>query len=163
MYGDATTPDPTAAGYRQKPTTRVQVGLALLAVPALLTGVWAVFAPSSWYSDYGTDLAPPSAFGQYNEHFVQDLGSGYLGIGAVLAFAALWPRREAVRIALIGFLVFTIPHLVVHIVERGELDDSGYFFTVGLLLFGCVVAAWVWLLNEKANPSIETGTGAARA
>ena len=134
---------------------RIRIGLAVLAVPTLLTGAWAVFAPSSWYSDFGTDLAPPSAFGAYNEHFVQDLGSGYLGIGAVLVLALVWPRLEAVRIALIGFLVFSTPHLVVHIVERGELSDGGYYFTAGSLLFGCLLAIWIWFLNEKAHNSAD--------
>lgn len=133
------------------PNTLVRVGLALLGLPSLLTGAWAVFAPRSWYSDYGGGVAPPSAFGQYNEHFVQDLGSGYLAVAAILLFAFIWPRRDTVRVALIGFLVQNLPHFVVHLIDQGELTRGAY---VGLnvgLAFGLVVALWVWWMNERAG------------
>lgn len=137
-------------GYREDLVRRVRIGLGLLATPTLITGLWAIFAPASWYSDYGHGVAPPSAFGHYNEHFVQDLGSGYLGIGAVLLMAVLWPRREAVQIALVGFLVFSVPHFVVHLVEAGKLTRTGYLVTTGALLLGSLVALWVWRLNSRA-------------
>lgn len=137
--------------YRQDLVRRVRIGLALLATPTLVTGLWAIFAPASWYSDYGHGVAPPSAFGHYNEHFVQDLGSGYLGIGAVLLMAVLSPRRESVQVALIGFLVFSVPHFVVHLVEAGELTRAGYLVTTGALLLGILVALWVGRLNGRAS------------
>lgn len=137
--------------YRTDLLRRVRIGLALLATPTLITGLWAILAPASWYSDYGHGVAPPSAFGHYNEHFVQDLGSGYLGIGAVLLLAVLWPRREAVQVALIGFVVFSAPHLVVHLVEAGKLTRTGYLVTTGALLLGTVVALWVLRLNRRAH------------
>lgn len=144
-------------GYRQDLVRRVRIGLALLATPTLITGVWAIFAPASWYSDYGHGVAPPSAFGHYNEHFVQDIGSGYLGIGAILLMAVLWPRREAVKIALVGFLVFSVPHFVVHLIEGGKLTRTGYLVTTGALLFGALVALWVWRLNSRANATAASG------
>lgn len=145
--------DGPRSGYRTDLVRRVRIGLALLATPTLITGLWAILFPASWYSDYGHGVAPPSAFGHYNEHFVQDLGSGYLGIGAVLFLAVLWPRREAVQIALIGFVVFSVPHLVVHLVEAGKLSRTGYFATTGALLLGTLVALWVLRLNRRAHLS----------
>lgn len=127
----------------------LRIGLYVLAIPALLTGAWAVFAPRSWYSDFGGNT-PPSAFGAYNEHFVQDLGAGFLAVAATLVFAAVWPRREVVRVALLAFAVHTIPHFVVHLIEKGKLDQSGYLGLNGGLLFGLLVAAWVWVMNERA-------------
>ena len=140
-------------------TTWVRIGLGALAVPALLTGTWAVFAPRSWYSDFGGN-APPSAFGAYNEHFVQDLGAGFLAVGAVLAFAALWPRREVVRLALVAFVVHTVPHFVVHLISKGELDQAGYLGINGALLFELLVAVWVWVMSERAYP---VGSDSSRA
>lgn len=145
------TPTIARPRYRQDLIRRVRIGVALLATPSLITGLWAILAPASWYSDYGHGVAPPSAFGDYNEHFVQDLGSGYLGIGAVLVMAVLWPRRESVQIALVGFLVFNIPHFVIHLVETGKLTRAGYLVTTGALLVGSLVAIWVWRLNTRAN------------
>ena len=135
--------------YRHDLARRVRIAVTVLAVPTVITGLWSILAPASWYSDYGHGIAPPSAFGHYNEHFVQDLGSGYLGIGAVLVAAAVWLHRETVRVALIGFLAFSVPHFVIHLVEGGELSRSGYIFTNGALGLGIVVAVWVWRLNDR--------------
>lgn len=146
------------SGYRQDVTRRVRVGLIVLAAPTLITGLWAVFAPASWYADYGHGIAPPSAFGAYNEHFVQDLGSGYLGIGAVLVCAAVWLQRQVVTTALIGFLAFTVPHFVVHVVEAGALDRAGYLFTTGVLLAAGLVALWVWRLNARRGGEVAMRT-----
>lgn len=150
-------PEGARAAYRTDLVRWVRIGLALLATPTLITGLWAILAPASWYTDYGHGVAPPSAFGHYNEHFVQDLGSGYVGIGAVLLLAVLWPRREAVQIALIGFVVFSAPHLVVHLVEAGELTRTGYLVTTGALLLGTLVALWVLRLNQRAHFGSDDG------
>ena len=135
--------------YAQDLSRRVRVGLSLLALPTLITGLWSIIAPASWYEDYGHGIAPPSAFGHYNEHFVQDLGSGYLGIGAALVASAVWLHRDAVKTALIGFVVFSLPHFVIHLVEAGDLSRSGYLVTNGALAIGILVALWVWRLNLR--------------
>jgi len=137
------------SSYRHDTTRRVRTGLIILAIPTLVTGLWAVFAPASWYADYTHGVAPPSAFGLYNEHFVQDLGSGYLGVGVVLVVAALITTPAVVTAATLGFTAFTAPHLVVHLVEGGELDIAGFAFTTGLLAGGLLLAAWVWLLSRR--------------
>lgn len=139
--------------YRHDFARRIRVGLALLAVPTVITGLWSILAPASWYADYGHGIAPPSAFGHYNEHFVQDLGSGYLGIGAVLVTAAIWLHRETAQAALIGFLAFSVPHFVIHLIEAGDLTRAGYLFTNGALALGIVVALWVWRLNGRLTRS----------
>ena len=145
-------------------TTRlVRIGLGILAAPTVLTGAWATFAPRSWYSDYGGSAAPPSAFGPYNEHFVQDLGGGFLAVGAVLLFACVWPRRDTVRVALIAFAAHTIPHFVVHLVDRGQLDQGGYLGINATLLFGLLLAAWVWVMNERGYSEASNSATPARA
>lgn len=139
--------------YRGDFARRIRVGLALLAVPTVITGLWSILAPDSWYTDYGHGIAPPSAFGHYNEHFVQDLGSGYLGIGAVLVAAAIWLHRETLQAALIGFIVFSLPHFAIHLVEAGDLSRGGYLFTNGALGLGILVALWVWRLSTRLTKS----------
>ncbi|HEX9712576.1 MAG TPA: hypothetical protein VGB52_08520 [Actinomycetota bacterium] len=138
------------SSYRNDTSRRVKVGLIILAVPTLVTGLWAVFAPASWYADYTQGIAPPRAFGSYNEHFVQDLGSGYLGVGVVLVVAAIMLTPAVVTAAVLGFTAFTLPHLIVHLVEGGDLDAAGYAFTTGLLAGGMVLAIWVWFLSRRA-------------
>ena len=125
--------------------TRVRVGLTVLLVPSLVTGVHALLAPRSWYDDFTGGIAPPSAFGAYNEHFVQDVGAGYLGIAAALAWAIAHLRFDVVRGALAAFLVFSVPHLVVHLMERGELDDTGFVLVNAVLGLSVLVAVWLWV------------------
>ena len=141
--------------YRHNIEKRIRAGLGILAAPTIITGIWAIFAPASWYSDYGHGVAPPSAFGAYNEHFVQDLGSGYLGVGAVLLAATVILQRHAVTVALVGFLAFTLPHLAVHVVEAGGLDGVGYAFTTGVLGLGVGLALWIGVLNSRRTRSGE--------
>lgn len=138
-------------GYRRDLARRVRFGLFLLGAPTVITGIWAIVFPASWYADYGHGVAPPSAFGAYNEHFVQDLGGGYLGVGAALIWAAVALRREGVRVALIAFLVFTVPHFVIHLIEGGELSRAGYFVTTGALAVGLLLSLWVWRLNARRD------------
>lgn len=130
---------------------KVRIGLWILAIPTFVIGVWAVFAPSSWYVDFNKGLAPPSAFGAYNEHFIQDLGSGYLGVGALLIWSALRQQRDLVRGALIAYVVFSLPHFVIHLVEDGDLDRKGYLFTNGILGLGIAVALYVWAMNARTS------------
>ena len=137
----------------------VRFGLAVLGLPTVLTGAWAVFAPRSWYSDYGEGVgAPPSAFGQYNEHFVQDLGSGYLAVAAALLFAVIWPTRDAVRVALIAFVVQTVPHFVVHLIDQGQLTRGGYLGLNASLAIGLAIALWVWWMNERVEGARSAAT-----
>ena len=131
------------------PSRRLRVLLVLLLVPTGLTGAWALFGPASWYDNYGPPDATPSAFGAYNEHFVQDVGGGFLGIAAVLLFAAISMHRDVVRAALLGFLVFNVPHQIVHLISRGDLDTSGYAFVNASLALGIVVALWAWKLTLR--------------
>lgn len=130
-------------------TTRLRIWLAVLTAPTLLSGVWALLGPASWYRDYGAGIAPPSAFGAYNQHFIQDIGGGYLAVAAALIWAMLAVERNVVRAALIAFLAFNLPHLVIHLLERGELTQQGYLFVNGGLAFGVAVSLWAWRLTAR--------------
>lgn len=127
----------------------LRIGLVALTVPNMLTGAWALFAPSSWYSGFGPQGATPSLFGPYNEHFVQDLGGGFLAVGAVLLFALLRTQRDVVRAALLAFFAFTLPHFAVHLVEQSGLSDSGFIFINVSLGASVVLAAWLWRLTSR--------------
>lgn len=130
-------------------TRALRIGLAVLTVPSVVTGAWALSAPASWYASYGPKGATPSLFGPYNEHFVQDLGGGFLAVGAVLLFALARTQRDVVRAALMAFFVFTLPHLAVHLVEQAGLSDSGYLFINVSLGASVVLAAWLWRLTSR--------------
>lgn len=89
------------------------------------------------------DLGWVAAFGRYNEHFIQDIGGAYLGFGMLLAWAAWRTTRSLARGAAIGYLVFAVPHLLIHIFVRETLSTSGYVGTIMPLAFSVALAAWV--------------------
>ena len=95
--------------------TWVRLGLLALAVPQLITGIWAVFDPSGWYKDFpgfGPSLVasePP-----YNGHLATDAGAGFLATGVILLLGAAWGHRREITLALVGYLAFAVPHAVFH-------------------------------------------------
>lgn len=93
----------------------MRVGLGILSLSALAVGFWALFLPRSFYEDFPSPgRAWVSTLGPYNAHLVIDVGAMYLALGVLLAAAALSLGRELVRVSLVAWLVFAVPHFVYH-------------------------------------------------
>ncbi len=107
---------------RKRPSRLVRWGTTLLGLSAAVPGVWALAAPRSFFRDFpGAGLGWVASFPPYNEHLIRDVGSFYLGFAVLLLLAALSADRVALRVALLGFIAFTIPHFIFHLQHR----DSG--------------------------------------
>ncbi len=129
--------------------------LVILALPNLSTGIWALFAPRSWYDDFpGRALGWIAAFGDYNEHFIQDIGSAYLGFGAAFLVAAIVLNPRAAQVAAIAYLVFATPHLLIHIFVRETLTTVGYLGTLGFLAIGIILSLWVLNATRAAATAV---------
>jgi hypothetical protein len=91
---------------------RIVLGVLLLI--ALVTGLWALLAPRSFYDSFpgGGGMHWVSADGPYNRHLVSDVGSMYLALAA-LTVAAL-ARPALARLAGVVWLVFSVPHWLYH-------------------------------------------------
>ncbi len=93
----------------------VRVGLAVLAATQLIIGGWALFAPAGFYSGFPSAghawvaLLPP-----YNEHLVRDVGALSLACAVILVGAAIWPQRLLVRLAILAFAAYAVPHTLFH-------------------------------------------------
>jgi hypothetical protein len=69
--------------------------------PQILTGLWALSAPRSFYDDYPlAGRAWISTLGPYNEHLVRDVGAGLLALGMLVALAAFLLERRLVQVSL---------------------------------------------------------------
>jgi len=144
--------------------SKIRLALVVLAVPNLSTGLWALLGPRSWYDDFpGSGLGWVAAFGPYNEHFVQDIGGAYLGFGVLLAWAAWRTTASLARGATIGYLVFAVPHLLVHVFVRETLSTTAYVGTIAPLAFSVLLAAWVAWRADDSRPAATVGTGARSA
>ena len=70
----------------------VRVLLIVLGAVALELGVWATFAPRSFYDDFpGLGRAWVAADGPYNEHLVRDFGGLNLALAVLTLVAAASP------------------------------------------------------------------------
>jgi hypothetical protein len=120
--------------------------LALLAVPALVEGLWATAAPSSFYRSFPGTGHWVAALPPYNEHLVRDVGQLALALGIVTVGALVMRRRSVIRLVGAAWLVEALPHFLFHVLNRQGLGSAqltasltGLAFTV-VLAVGCVVA-----------------------
>ena len=103
----------------------LRILLVFMGVPSVLIGLWAGFAPRGFYDDFpggGHSWIAPG--GPFNEHLVRDVGLLNLALAVVTIAAAVWLTRPLVRATACAWLVYSVPHLVYHVVHRGALGPS---------------------------------------
>lgn len=96
----------------------------------LLSGLWAMVAPRSFFESAAT-------FEPYNQHFLQDIGAFQVGLGAVLLLAAVLTAADGLAVALLGVGVGSGAHVVSHVVGRdlgGTPEADLPLFTVVTVL-----------------------------
>jgi hypothetical protein len=105
----------------------VRVILAVWAFVALQLGIWATFAPRSFYDDYpGFGREWVRVDGPYNEHLVRDFGALNLALTVVTIAALVTMLRPLVIAVAIGWLAWGVPHLVYHLrhLDKYSTDDK---------------------------------------
>jgi hypothetical protein len=116
---------------------------AALGVPQLAIGLWALFAARSWFDDFpGIGPALVAAEPPFNRHLATDVGAAFVATGIALVLAAVvFATRDAMRLALVTYLAFAVPHTVYHAThEAAGLSTAADAFNVFLLSSGALVA-----------------------
>jgi len=87
----------------------------------LLIGIWMLFFPLSWYTDF--PAAIPHT-GPFNPHFVRDLGIVFLTVACAFAWCARHLSRS--RPIHLGLTVFFTGHALLHLFEilTGRMPES---------------------------------------
>jgi len=125
----------------------LRLGLVVLALPNLFNGLFALLAPRTWFDTFSVgDL------GGYSDHLVRDVGEAFIATSVLLLLAALWTEKRVVYVALIGWLVFNVPHLVNHIFERDALSMADYLGVIAILGFNCVFAGILFVQARTRLP-----------
>jgi hypothetical protein len=141
------------------PIRTKQVIAAALALSAANVGVWAEFAPKSFYESFPmTGHHWISSLGPYNEHITRDIGGLYLALVTISAWTILRPRTEAFTMIGAGWLVFSIPHFIYHMfhLDRyGAADTIGNFVALG----GTVILAALLMLPTSTSAAGDAGSG----
>ncbi|HWD79173.1 MAG TPA: hypothetical protein VG497_09825 [Kribbella sp.] len=105
--------------------TYVRVVLIVLAALEIVLGLWLSIVPKTFYDHVPTvNWTPP-----YSDHLFHDFGGASLGLGIVLAAAALRFDRFLAAIALTAYLAYAGPHLFFHL---GHLDGDNPALSTGL-------------------------------
>ena len=134
------------------PRRVVRVALGILALIGIQVGVWAAFAPRSFYDDFpGSGRVWVAVDGPYHEHLVRDVGALNLALAVVAIVALVTLSRAAVLAAGGAWLAYGVPHLVYHLRHTDTLDGSDTFAVPFTLALNVVVAGLV-LWTAWRNP-----------
>jgi hypothetical protein len=122
--------------------------LGYLALTSVVIGVWAQFAPRSFYDDFpGFGHVWVRVDGPYNEHLVRDVGGLNLALAAVLIGAIVSLRRPMVITASIAALLYGAPHVLYHVFNRDGLNGVDVAASLGgLAIFAIlplILLLWV--------------------
>jgi hypothetical protein len=125
------------------PKVVVRAILGILGAVQLTDGLYALFAPRSFYEDFPLGRGWVEALPAYNEHLVRDVGSLFIATAVVLFAATIWTERRLVQVAAASFLAFSVPHFVYHSFNLGPYDTGDAIGNVVTLLFTVVAPAVV--------------------
>ena len=119
--------------------------------------MWALAAPRSFYEDFpGLGYAWVAELPRYSEHLVRDVGSLNLALAVLLLWAAGGLERNVVRAALIGWLVYSIPHFIFHVFHLERYADDNATSQMIALGIGIALPLLLLAANERLErrPSI---------
>jgi hypothetical protein len=128
----------------------VRVLLIVLGVGNIPIGLWAAFAPRSFYDDFpGFGREWVRVDGPYNEHLVRDFGALNLALAVVTIAAAITLARPLVIAVAIAWLAWGVPHLVYHSRHLDVYETSDQVLNVVLLTALPVLALAVLVLTLR--------------
>lgn len=134
--------------------------MALLAIPNLVAGAWAIIAPRSWYDDFpGWAPRLVAAIPPFNEHLATDAGAGLLATGIAAAIGAWWPRRPVVVATMATYVAFALPHAVYHLTHPSALLTSREDAVNAATLIVAAVAALIVLTRAALGQAMVTEAG----
>jgi hypothetical protein len=91
----------------------------------MLVGVWALLAPRSFFDDFPTlGMHWVRPLPKYSEHLVRDVGGLSLGFAVIFAWAVVTLERRIIQAVSLGYLVYSIPHLIFHVFHLDALDTA---------------------------------------
>lgn len=134
----------TATMRDARVATWVRVLVAALAVPQLVTGLWAAISPRGWYDTFpGLGPMLVAADPPFNAHLASDAAAGFVATGVVLLLAAAWGERRGIQLALLGLTAFALIHLAYHAANAapGLTDSQNTVSTISLVFAAAIPIA----------------------
>jgi hypothetical protein len=123
--------------------------VAVLAVAAAVTGVWAAAFPLSFYTDFP---APGrhwvSALGPYNEHLTRDVGGLFLALLVLSVLAWRRPTPTTLRMTGGAWLIFNAEHFLWHVLHLDVFPAADKIGNV-VALGGLLILSVLLLLPDR--------------
>jgi hypothetical protein len=111
--------------------------LALLGVYHLLLGIVMVVAPRTFFDQF-------AAYGSFNDHYIRDVATFYLALGAVLLVAV---ARTTWQVPLLFFALLQYAlHVLNHLWDIGDADP-GWIGPANVASLGLIAVVLAWLLR----------------
>lgn len=124
---------------------KLALGLGALGAYQLVLGGFMVVSPHAFFTSAGP-------FGTENSHYIRDVSTFYLALGAVMLLAA---RRPSWRVAVLAFAALQYAlHAVNHLIDIGHAHREGVGpgdFLALLLL--AAVLGWLLRLALRSTPA----------
>lgn len=140
---------------------RVRIGLVALGAPSLIAGLWAVVSPQGWFDNFpGSGPALVAAEPLHNAHLATDAGAGLLASGLVLVVGTWLADSWAVKLALVAFAAFAVPHAAYHVFNPAPgLTGAQDVLNAGFLVFVVAVTAVLFVGTHKQSLAAGDSTG----
>ena len=131
----------------------LRVALAIFAVVSVELGLWATFAPRSFFDDFpGLGRHWVRVYGPYNEHLMRDFGALNLALAVVTIAALITLGRPLVIAVAIAWLAWGVPHLVYHL-RHLDMFSTGDKVGNVVTLAAVPVLAVIVLVLELRRPA----------
>ena len=116
--------------------------LALVGAYHLALGAVMVLAPRTFFNDIAT-------YGAYNDHYIRDVASFYIALGAVLLVAV---ARTSWQVPLLAFATLQyVLHVINHLWDVGD-TDPGWIGPVNLVSLALIAVVLLWMLRGTRRP-----------
>ena len=131
----------------------LRVALAIFALVSVELGLWATFAPRSFFDDFpGLGRHWVRVYGPYNEHLMRDFGALNLALAVVTIAALITLGRPLVIAVAIAWLAWGVPHLVYHL-RHLDMFSTGDKVGNVVTLAAVPVLAVIVLVLELRRPA----------
>ncbi len=124
----------------------VALVLLLIAAVALPSSIWMLLTPYHWYQTFPGKIPD---FGDFNVHFVRDLGSAYFAWSIACIWAA---RTPAVRVPVVGITtLFFLLHAVIHVFDtlRGHVHSEHFLLDFPSTYLPVLLLFWVLIVARR--------------
>lgn len=133
--------------------TWLRISLVGLALIEFVIGAWQFLLPVSFYRDITwVTMYPP-----FNDHLMRDLGGLNLALGVVLTGAALSLERRFVVGALLGFLTYSLSHLLFHATHTEHFHPGDALALVLVLGVGVLIPLVLLVLARHVDRTTPGG------